>query len=133
SAGTNVAINFPYVKVDYPDPRLLGVVGGRLLFRACDTTNGCELWSTDGTPGETHLVKDINPGADHSFPDYPQVLNNTLFFFASNSTHGFELWKSDGTTAGTVMVKDCLPGPAGSGPTGTDVIFPYQGGIFFGA
>jgi ELWxxDGT repeat protein len=131
SPGTNVLL--PDIKLIEPNPVPLGVVSGRLLFRACDTNNGCELWSTDGTPGDTHVVKDINPGSAHAFPDYPCVLNDMLFFFASNSSHGLELWKSDGTTAGTVMVKDCRPGPGGSGPISTDVIFPYQGGVFFGA
>jgi ELWxxDGT repeat protein len=33
----------------------------RALFVADDGVRGSELWFTDGTPGGTHLVADINP------------------------------------------------------------------------
>lgn len=38
------------------------VTRGKLVFRACNTSYGCEPWITDGTPGGTELLKDINPG-----------------------------------------------------------------------
>jgi ELWxxDGT repeat protein len=33
------------------------------FFLANDGVHGMELWKTDGTPGGTAMVKDINPGA----------------------------------------------------------------------
>ncbi|MHA7879023.1 MAG: hypothetical protein ACX931_04480 [Saccharospirillum sp.] len=39
---------------------------GRVIFIACDAQNGCEPWVTDGTPGGTALLKNINPNNDAS-------------------------------------------------------------------
>src|SRR5262249_10428695 len=84
-----------------------------------DGTNGTELWRSDGTPGGTVLVKDINPGAASSIYitsvyDQSAFVNvaGTLFLFADDGIHGRELWKSDGTDAGTVLVADITPGAA---------------------
>jgi ELWxxDGT repeat protein len=64
----------------------------------------------------TELVKDINPGSGHSYPDYLTNVNGTLFFVANDGTSGGELWKSNGTAAGTVLVKDINPGSGDSQP-----------------
>ncbi len=37
------------------------VAGGKLIFAATDVTSGRELWSTDGTPDNTKLLKNIAP------------------------------------------------------------------------
>jgi ELWxxDGT repeat protein len=43
-------------------PAAITALGGqRALFVADDGVHGTELWFTDGTPGGTHLVEDINP------------------------------------------------------------------------
>ena len=100
-------------------PRGLTVADGLLFFSAEDSTNGAELWMTDGTTSGTIQVKDIFPGstADNygTYPNdsSPQELVNvdgTLFFSADNGAVGRELWKSDGTASGTVLVKDISPG-----------------------
>jgi ELWxxDGT repeat protein len=80
-----------------------------LYFSGGYSTNGVELWKSEGTYNTTIYVKDINGGASSSNPDYLTVSNNTLFFAANNATNGRELWKSDGTTVGTVLVKDIYP------------------------
>jgi ELWxxDGT repeat protein len=67
-----------------------------------------ELWATDGTPGGTRLVKNVNPqGA--SFPSVMTTLGGKAFFVAQTA-EGTELWGSDGTAAGTMRVKDLGPG-----------------------
>jgi len=62
------------------------------------------------------MVKDINPGANSSNPDWLTALSDTTFLFAARTPLGLELWKSDGTTVGTVLVSNIAPGPADSAP-----------------
>jgi ELWxxDGT repeat protein len=84
-----------------------------LFFSATDgpDTNNYELWVSDGTPGSTRLVRDLNPqGA--SLPNSLASLGGKAFFVAQ-TTGGHELWSSDGTAAGTSRVKDLHPGDDG--------------------
>lgn len=80
---------------------------------------GNELWSSQGTPATTLLVKDINPGAADGL-DLANVkfvrLGNKVFFAANDGTSGFELWQSDGTSGGTTRLKDINPGVPSSSP-----------------
>jgi ELWxxDGT repeat protein len=113
-----------------------GVVGGRLLFAADDGRYGRELWASDGTPGGTVRVRDINPGRlpgrptpceDFSSPSRPDtglgsnpegfvLLGSVVLFTADDGTRGRELWISNGTFPGTHRVADLIPGPRGSAP-----------------
>lgn len=63
------------------------------------------------------LVKDINPGATGSTPQYLTNYNSKIYFSASNGTNGLELWESDGTTAGTKLVQDFVVGSSGQIPS----------------
>ena len=90
-------------------PQYLIKVGNTLFFTDYDSTNGTELWKSDGTASGTTVVKDINPGGGDSNPGYLTDVNGTLYFTANDGTHGSELWKSDGTESGTAMVKDINP------------------------
>lgn len=85
-------------------------VGDVTFFVAEDSTNGRELWVTDGTIQGTQLVADINSGSDSSSPTELINVNGELFFTASDGENGRELWKSDGTVSGTVMVHDIFSG-----------------------
>ena len=80
-----------------------------------DGLRGAELWSTDGTPAGTRLVRDINPGPASSETDGFTVINGIAYFFANDGTNGRELWRSDGMTAGTFIVADVGPGAQGVG------------------
>lgn len=65
-----------------------------------------ELWSTDGTPANTKLVKDIFADDDDTtFYDYDLdellVFQNAIYFIANEE----QLWRSDGTEQGTFMVE----------------------------
>jgi ELWxxDGT repeat protein len=88
-------------------------MNNQLYFRKDDGMVGSEFWKSDGTPGGTVQVKDINPGPGSGFADgsQPAVVGNVLYLPAYVPASGMELWKSDGTAAGTVMVRDITPGP----------------------
>jgi ELWxxDGT repeat protein len=70
----------------------------KLYFLGYDSTNGYELWSSDGTDQGTKLVFDINKGASSSIPHNFTVLNNTLYFSADDGVTGDELWKISSLT-----------------------------------
>lgn len=89
-------------------------LGGTIVFAAGDATkHGAELWRTDGTPANTVLLKDINPGSVSSNPawfnDGLGTLGGELLFAADDGSSGVELWATDGTPTGTVPVKDINP------------------------
>ncbi|WP_181790800.1 ELWxxDGT repeat protein [Myxococcus llanfairpwllgwyngyllgogerychwyrndrobwllllantysiliogogogochensis] len=99
-------------------PKRMTVVGSKVFFILDDGIHGSELWKTDGTPGGTRLVEDINPfgSAFSDNPLNPVAVGKTLYFAADDGTHGTELWRSDGTTGGTRLVKDIFPGLPSSSP-----------------
>ena len=88
----------------------------RAMFVLSDGTSGREIWVTDGTPGGTSRLADINPGAAGSTPSAWTRVGNKAVFTANNSTHGQELWVSTGTTLGTTLLLDGATGLAGSDP-----------------
>ncbi|MEX0641590.1 MAG: ELWxxDGT repeat protein, partial [Pirellulales bacterium] len=88
-------------------PRQLTASGGRLFFVQSDQ-HGSELWVSDGTPGGTQLVSDIDPGPVGSGPQYLADVDGQLFFSGQWGTDA-ELWTSDGTDAGTRRVLDINP------------------------
>ena len=81
-------------------PREFTSFRGQLYFVADVPGTGSELWTSDGTPKSTVLVKDIRPGKEGSVPGGLTVVGNRLFFAADDGEHGRELWRSDGTEEG---------------------------------
>jgi ELWxxDGT repeat protein len=77
-----------------------------LFFSAQNGTDGMELWKSDGTTQGTVMIKDINPGAAGSTPQYGIYHNGKLYFDAADGTVTRELFISDGTAAGTTLLKD---------------------------
>ena len=82
----------------------------RLFFVADDGDHGKEIWSSDGTPEGTALLKDIFPEPNYSSnPRDLTIVGQSLFFTAEfrNTPEGpfsTGLWISDGTAAGTSLV-----------------------------
>jgi ELWxxDGT repeat protein len=74
--------------------------GDRLVFSAWDAAHGHELWTSDGTPQGTRLLKDVCPGACSSRPGRFLVSGDRVFF----STGTADLWVTDGTTDGTFRI-----------------------------
>ena len=84
-----------------------------MLLTQKDSAHGAELWITNGTPAGTHLVRDINPGAESGGPSWFWRVGDVAVFRASDGIHGTELWRSDGTELGTYMLADIGPGKQG--------------------
>lgn len=93
--------------------------GGRLFFVGRDESNGFELWTSDGTPEGTRLVKDLFPGPGEPLSDptgmcwdcfenpAPWALTShggLLYFLASDGSSGLRLFVSDGSPDGTHLV-----------------------------
>ena len=104
--------------------------GSRIYFSATTTTNGTELWSTDGTESGTALVADIVHGSFSSNPSRFVVVNGHLLFNAREPNTGEELWTTDGTASGTHLLTDISSGSVGSSP-GDRVV--YHGQLIFAA
>jgi ELWxxDGT repeat protein len=122
SDGTTAGTTF----VAAQTPPLIYPFGNAVLFRYQSPSTGYELGISDGTPGGTVAVKDVNPGAGHGFLGYVMVAGSTAYFTANDGIVGTELWKTDGTSAGTTLVKDVRPGGSSNpflGPVLNGVLF----------
>ncbi|MBB1283737.1 T9SS type A sorting domain-containing protein [Flavisolibacter sp. BT320] len=109
-----------------------GVLNGKFIFAASNSPLGSELYITDGTPGGTKLLKDINPGTASSRPQDDFVLHNGfLYFTATTPDFGREIWRTDGSEDGTTMVADMTPGPAGSALDGAFNLFSNGSYLLF--
>lgn len=65
-----------------------------ILFSYNDGSNGFEPWITDGTPGGTRLVKDLNPGSSSFSPlNFHAVFDQALF---SGNAFNSQLWVTNG-------------------------------------
>ena len=123
-AGTTMLkeINTGNSNADSANPSNFFVYNNSVLFTATDADHGDEFWTTDGTPGGTSLITDINPGSGSStsyelipgikFPVFQGFhrFNNSVYFNADDGAGTGELWRTDGTATNTSLVKDVLPG-----------------------
>jgi ELWxxDGT repeat protein len=76
-------------------------MAGKLFFTQTQKTSDETLWSSDGTPQGTQLIKTFHG------PERPQnlaVFNGWLYFGAADGDTPCTLWRSDGSAAGTAPV-----------------------------
>lgn len=105
------------------------VAGGALYYRQY-SSQGFELWRSDGTAAGTRRVRVLEPGVDFSEIKEMAALGGYVYFAFDDGSKGCELWKSNGTTAGTKLVQDALEGFDGSFP---EQITVANGRVFFTA
>lgn len=127
-------------------------LNNKLLFRARSFVEGNELWVTDGTAPNTHLLIDPTPGFSdfsplsdsislNSYPSRPIEHQGFIYYTSLDTFMGLfvsyegHLWRTDGTTAGTQQL-DSLQIAVNDGFQGVSrnnnkVIF--DGKIFLGA
>ena len=67
-----------------------------ILFSGDNQTNSEELWFSDGTPGGTTMIMDIQPGGLPGSPRSFFALGTNVLFSGYNG-----IWTTDGTTIGT--------------------------------
>ncbi|HEY5405965.1 MAG TPA: ELWxxDGT repeat protein [Ginsengibacter sp.] len=91
-----------------------GLLNNKIIFSGSTDATGSELYISDGTPGGTMLVSDINAGTLSSSPTGFALLGAFLYFTAESAATGRELWRTDGTPGGTTLVKDIMPGAVSS-------------------
>jgi ELWxxDGT repeat protein len=66
--------------------------GGRLFYSASTPETGAELWTSLGSPEDTRLLADINPGPEGSDPYVMDSENGILLVQAGTTETGVELW-----------------------------------------
>src|SRR5688500_322743 len=82
-------------------PYEIAELDGRVYFLAFDVDLGRELWTSDGTPAGTTLLKDVIPGVSgFTLRDLTRA-GNLLFFIDGNTD---QIYRSDGTAQGTYAV-----------------------------
>lgn len=99
----------------------LGVANNQFYLGGKDN-NDWEPYISDGTPGNTLLLKNIRMGteAGGSDPRYFTSVGNTMYFVANDYVYGNQIYKSNGTSAGTVLayaLADSIPGFSTKGLT----------------
>jgi ELWxxDGT repeat protein len=92
------------------------VVGGKVVFPACEPVGGCELWASDGTEAGTGRLLDLEPGPGSSLPYGLSKIGSRVHFVACTVADGCEGYVSNGSAAGTVRMPEIAPGPLSSIP-----------------
>ena len=92
--------------------------GGKLIFAAKDTTNGMELWQTDGTSAGTSLLGDFISGPSDSNPNGFHIFNNKVYFSAIRNLAltKYELYSTDGTISGAISYPEIRNGNGSASP-----------------
>lgn len=116
--------------VYYPDRlRAAGIMlNGKLLFSGQrNTTEGFQLWESDGTPSGTRLLKHLAQAKGYSYPHATYPLDfvkagSIVFFNAFTDNEGSEWWRTDGTADGTFMLPDFTPHMSSYGGVGLSTV-----------
>ncbi|MBK9016498.1 MAG: T9SS type A sorting domain-containing protein [Saprospiraceae bacterium] len=111
--------------------RKLVKIGNKIYFSG-SSTDGRELWSSDGTESGTVMVANASTSNQTMGARNFGVIGNVIYYKFDDGVHGEELWRSDGTAAGTYLVSDVVTG-SGSSFTFTTYLSTFNGYVFFNA
>lgn len=109
------------------------LLDGRTLFAGTDATNGAALWVTDGTPGGTVLLENLQAGAGGAVSAIQafQPLGGNRFVFEATVGSRQQLWVTDGTAARTSVIRSFLT--LNVGTPGTNSVATANGLAVFAA
>ncbi|HLX60182.1 MAG TPA: putative Ig domain-containing protein [Planctomycetota bacterium] len=74
-------------------------------FVGYDSTNGYQLWHSDGSTAGTAMVTNIASGNTNLNLRHLTVSGSYVYFTSDSSNYPRELWRSDGTAAGTLKIQ----------------------------
>ena len=127
--GGSASINYspaPGFNFAYPLFSGFHTFNNKVYFNAYDGTSTGEIWSSDGTPGNTVLLKNIIPATFDPMDPLPYLLvvnavnlPSKFIFSVSNYGSQNELWECDGSSGGTKLFKAFTPNDP------TDIPFLY--------
>lgn len=99
---------------------------GELYFQGDANSTGMELYSTNGTAGDTALAADINPGPGASSPHDFTISGVQLYFVANSGAGGEQIYRTNGSTISPVTT---LAGTSNS--NAIDHLADVNGTVFF--
>ncbi len=93
------------VNLGASNPLLMRAIGNRMLFTAVTSNGDRELFSSDGTPAGTGLLKELVTGSagipTSSFEAFAKTTASPVRYLLG---FGNQLWLSDASAAGTVLL-----------------------------
>jgi ELWxxDGT repeat protein len=86
-------------------------VGSNLVFRSRNSSNGEELWRSNGTVSGTIRYATISPTfqTPSLYRPTATINTNTHYFIANDGVHGNEIWRTQGSGSTTYMLADLNP------------------------
>lgn len=108
--------------------------GDRVYFSGFEHQTGWELWSSDGTPNGTRLVKDLEPGPENGLDPVSidlRYMNGALYFIVNEREGWSSFYTSDGTQTGTVLLRRFPPQTLTSFPNPPMALTPAGDYVFF--
>jgi ELWxxDGT repeat protein len=79
----------------------MALTNNKIIMQGFQTGAGNELFSSDGTPSGTILLKDLKPGSSGSDPRFFKSALGKVFFRMGTTVFGDSLFVTDGTSLGT--------------------------------
>jgi ELWxxDGT repeat protein len=83
-------------------------VGNTIIFLGIDAINDRELWTTDGSIQNTHIIKDVNPSGSLNVNNMV-LSDNGILFFSADDGHGNDIYQTNGTFEGTNRLRGLNP------------------------